>query len=101
MAHCSSSLFIQHADRNKATVLTDVGVLGGGEAAVGALRPPQAELEQLELAVGSCGDPVASGVRCNQTGEVHQAQEGRLEELGDNQRAFDADQRDSVIIYHK
>jgi hypothetical protein len=45
--------------------LTDVGVFGGGEAAVRALRAPEPELEQLDL-VDAGGDAVAGRVRRDQ-----------------------------------
>ena len=44
-------------------VLTDVGVFGGGEPAVGSLCAAQSELEQFDLVHVTRGDAVARGVR--------------------------------------
>ena len=49
--------------------LTYVGILGGGESAVGALGAAESELEQLDLCHVAGGDAVARRVRRYQTGD--------------------------------
>ena len=49
--------------------LTDVGVLGGRESAVGALGAAKSEFEQLDLRHVAGGDAVARRVRRYQTGD--------------------------------
>ena len=49
--------------------LTYVGILGGGESAVGALGAAESELEQLDLRHVAGGDAVARRVRRYQTGD--------------------------------
>ena len=75
-------------DIARAIKAPDVAVLGGGESAVGSLRSPQAELEQLLLFAGSYAE--SGGVCADQTGEVDEHQEGGFQQLHDNQGAFDA-----------
>ena len=52
--------------------LTHVGVFGGGEAAVGTLRAPQAELQQSDVLPGR--HPVPGRVGRHQTGRAGSGQ---------------------------
>ena len=64
------------------SVLTDVGVLGGREAAVGSLRAAKPELEQFDLVHVTRGDAVARGVR------RYQAREGSGYQWHENSPKF-------------